>query len=196
MRKSIVILAFVLVAQAVMATELQTVDPFYVYTEAHSPLNHFIPSGWMGDAKALKYSDSAFEAHEGKTAIKVTYTPSDKDENHWAGIYWQYPLNDWGNKPALFNMNGYSRVTFWAKSGTKNPLTINEVKVGGIAGENPDSATVSLTDVMVSPKWAKFTLDLKGNELSSIIGGFCIAMNADSNPDGFTLLLDDIRYEK
>lgn len=196
MKRSLIVLAFVLVVKAAIASEMQMANPFYVYTETHSPLNHFIPSGWMGDTKALKYSDAALEPHEGRTAIKIVYAPSDKDENHWAGIYWQYPLNNWGNKPALYNMNGYSRVTFWAKSGTKNPLTLNEVKIGGITGENPDSATVGITDVLVPTKWTKFTLDLKGNELSSIIGGFCIAMNADTSPDGFTLLLDDIRYEK
>ena len=31
--------------------------PFYIYTDCFSRLNHYIPSGWMGDYGDLKIND-------------------------------------------------------------------------------------------------------------------------------------------
>ena len=44
-------------------------------------------------------------------------------------------------------------------------------------------------------QWKQYTIDLKGKDLSNIIGGFAWAGSKDDNPDGFTIYLDDIRFE-
>ena len=51
-------LSFFLAANALRG-ECQTVDNFFIYTDKNSPLNHFIPSGWMGDYGDLRMNDQA-----------------------------------------------------------------------------------------------------------------------------------------
>jgi hypothetical protein len=42
--------------------------PFYVYKDKMSRLNHYIPSGWMGDNRAVKLNDGwSNNVHSGKT---------------------------------------------------------------------------------------------------------------------------------
>ncbi|MDD2866749.1 MAG: hypothetical protein PHO59_05445, partial [Candidatus Omnitrophica bacterium] len=51
------------------------VKSFPVYTDAKSPDNHFIPSGWMGDFGDLSMDDKYMgEPHAGSTSIKFVYT--------------------------------------------------------------------------------------------------------------------------
>ena len=172
-------------------------DVFYVYSDAHAPGNHFIPSGWMGDFGDIKMSEADTSSpHSGKTAVKFVYDAKGAQGAGWAGVYWQYPVNNWGDKTGGFNLNGYTRLTFWAKSGGKMPIKMGEFKMGGITGTYGDSDSASTGEVEVPTKWTQYTLDLKGKELSQIIGGFCWSASRDNNPDGFTLLVDDIRYEK
>lgn len=172
-------------------------DIFYVYSDAHMAGNHFIPSGWMGDYNDIKMSEADTSSpHSGKTSAKFVYDAKGAQGAGWAGVYWQYPVNNWGEKPGGFNLNGYTKLTFWAKSGTKTPIHMGEFKMGGISGTYGDSDTASTGNVEVPSTWTQFTIDLKGKELSQIIGGFCWSASHDDNPDGFTLLVDDIRYEK
>jgi hypothetical protein len=41
----------------------------------------------------------------------------------------------------------------------------------------------------------KYTIDLKGKDLSNIIGSLCFAVSKNDNPKGFTVYLDDIIYK-
>jgi len=50
--------------------------------------------------------------------------------------------------------------------------------------------------VVLADYWQQFTIDLRGKNLSSIIGGFAWATNLDVNPNGVVFYLDDIRYEQ
>jgi hypothetical protein len=53
-----------------------------------------------------------------------------------------------------------------------------------------------LSPVELTKDWKKYEISLTGLDIKHIIGGFGFAANADSNPNGFTLYLDDIRFEK
>lgn len=171
-------------------------DIFYVYLDGHARENHYIPSGWMGDYGDLKLDDSNRDnPHSGKTAIKWTYSAESKQGAGWAGVYWQFPANNWGNKPGGYDLRGYSKLTFWAR-GAKGGEKINEFKMGGITGEFPDSDSASIGPIELTTKWTQYTIDLGGKDLQKIIGGFCFAWPRDDNPDGFVVYLDDIRYEK
>jgi hypothetical protein len=70
--------------------------------------------------------------------------------------------------------------------------------LGGITGqtEDGDSDEASISPVELTKEWKKYTIDLKGVDLSHIIGGFGFAANSDVNPDGFTIYLDEIQLEK
>ena len=55
----------------------------------------WVPSGYMGDTRALKVDERcADRPFAGETCLRVEYT----DHIGWAGIFWQDPANDWGEK--------------------------------------------------------------------------------------------------
>ena len=74
---------------------------------------------------------------------------------------------------------------------------VNEFKVGGIvSGEFIDSDSAGIGPVQLRPEWQKYEIDLRGADLSYIIGGFCWATNIDVNdPEGIVFYLDEIKYE-
>src|SRR5258708_22421686 len=75
--------------------------PFYIYKEFHSRDNHFAPSGWMGDYGDIRLDDHYRPAgyKEAKTVIKISYLGQGKQNNGWAGNYWQKPPYHFGPKP-------------------------------------------------------------------------------------------------
>ncbi|MFH1767891.1 MAG: hypothetical protein ABH858_01860 [Candidatus Omnitrophota bacterium] len=179
--------------------DTKTNFPFYVYADVASLDNHFIPSGWMPATAAqdlrLKV-DWKENPYSGKACIKVSY--KNNSGTRWAGIYWQYPANKWGEIPdAGFDLQGATKLTFWAK-GEEGGEIINEFKMGGIvSGEYIDSDSVGIGPVKLTKDWNKYEIDLRGRDLSYVIGGFCWATNIDvNNPEGISFYLDEIRYEK
>lgn len=168
---------------------------FNVYSDDGAKDNHFIPSGWMGDYGDLKVNIAWKEgAHSGKSCIKITYTAKMTQGAGWTGTYWQQPSNNWGDKKGGFNLTGASKLTFWAK-GDKGGEKISEFKMGGITGEYPDSDSQAIGPIELSNQWQKYTIDLKGKDLSNVIGGFCWSASKDDNPNGFTIFIDDVMYE-
>ena len=169
--------------------------PFAVYVENNSRENHYAPSGWMGDYGDLKINLANTESpRSGNTCIKITYSAKMTQGAGWAGIYWQQPANNWGEKKGGYDLTGAKKLTFWAR-GAIGGEKIAEFKAGGITGEFPDSDSQSVGPVELTKEWQKFTIDLKDKDLSHIIGGFCWAASKDDNPNGFVLYLDDIIYE-
>ncbi len=169
--------------------------PFYVFADRSSINNHFIPSGWMGDWGDIKYDAASKEdPYLGDTCIKIIYNGKAAQGARWAGIYWQNPANNWGTVDAGFDLSKATKLTFWAR-GEKGGERIEEFKVGGIMGEYSDSDTATIGPVILNKEWTQYTIDLKGKDMSYIIGGFCWATNIDVNPDGATFYLDEIKYE-
>ena len=166
-----------------------------IYTDANSPDNHYIPSGWTGDFSDLKFNDKHMvNPHSGSTSVQVIYSNKATQGARWSGIYWQNPPNNWGTRPGGYDLTGAKKLTFWAR-GEKGGERIEEFKIGGITGEYADSDVAGIGPVVLTTDWQQFTIDLEGKDLSSISGGFCWATNLDVNPDGATFYLDDIRYE-
>lgn len=193
-------------------------DVFYIYTERGSRLNHYVPSGWMGDygdlkmnqgwlknapagGKDAKKDNKPAKMDEPKpgedTCIQVRYTAERKQGAGWSGIYWQHPANNWGDKRGGFDLSAYSKLTFMGK-GEQGGEVVDKFFIGGITGqtEEGDSDEASLSPVTLTKEWKKYEISLKGLDMSHIIGGFGFAANADANPNGFTVYLDDIRLEK
>ena len=196
---SLVLAAAFVVTGAVVAfaqdASAPAFKPFAVYVENASSLNHFAPSGWMGDYGDIKLTQAWTDnPRSGKTCIQVKYSAKMAQGAGWAGIYWQQPANNWGDKKGGFNLTGATKLTFWAR-GEQGGEKIAEFKMGGITGEFPDSDSQSIGPVELTKDWKKYTIDLTGKDLSHIIGGFCWSASKDDNPNGFTMYLDDIIYE-
>jgi len=169
--------------------------PFYIYADRSTAKNHFIPSGWMGDYGDIKYDGSSKEdAYLGDTCIKIIYSGQGTQGARWAGIFWQNPANNWGSVDAGFDLSKTTKLTFWAR-GAKGGERIEEFKVGGIMGEFSDSDSATIGPVILNKEWTQYTIDLKGKDMSYVIGGFAWSTNVDNNPEGATFYLDEIKFE-
>ncbi|MFH1782278.1 MAG: hypothetical protein ABH848_01525, partial [Candidatus Omnitrophota bacterium] len=168
---------------------------FPIYTDGRSPDNHYIASGYMGDTSDVKIDQSSFETPQaGTTCIKITYSNIASQGARWAGVYWQNPANNWGDRKGGFDLTGATKLSFWAK-GAKGGERIEEFKMGGLTGQYPDSDVAGIGPVLLTNKWKQYEIDLRGKDLSYISGGFAWATNLDVNPDGAVFYLDGIKYE-
>jgi len=170
--------------------------PFWVYKDATSSENHYIPSGWMGDHKDIGMNlNCQTTPYEGTTCIKFTYSAAGSLGENWAGVYFQHPTDNWGMLDGGYNLSKATKLTFYAR-GEKGGEIINEFKVGGInGGKYTDTTSASIKDIELTRDWKQYTIDLQGQDLSRIIGGFCWSAGKEHNPDGRTFYLDNIRYE-
>jgi len=184
------------VAKKKAAIDTSVKNVFYVYSDKGSRVNHYIPSGWMGDYGDIKIDDgNTTDPADGKTCIKITYSAKATQGANWTGIFWQHPANNWGEKPGGYDLSAYRRLTFWAR-GEDGGEKIAEFKVGGITGEHGDSDSASIGPITLTKDWKKYTVDLADKNMSHIVGGFCWSASRDDNPNGFVIYLDEIRYEQ
>ena len=173
----------------------QQAMPFYIYADRSSVANHFIPSGYMGDYGDIKYDSASKEdAYLGDTCIKIIYSGKATQGARWAGIFWQNPANNWGNLDAGIDLSKAIKLTFWAR-GEKGGERIEEFKIGGVMGEFSDSDSATIGPVILNKEWTQYTIDLKGKDMSYIIGGFAWSTNVDNNPEGANFYLDEIKFE-
>lgn len=170
-------------------------EPFSIYTDGSAPDNHFASTGWMGDYSDITLDDAfTVNPHAGSTSVKITYSKAASQGAGWAGVYWQEPGNNWGNRPGGFDLTGATKLSFWAR-GDKGGEVINEIKMGGIKGQYPDTAVAGIGPVVLTQEWKQYSIDLAGKNLTNVIGGFCWATSLDKNPEGAVFYFDDIRYE-
>jgi hypothetical protein len=131
--------------------------------------------------------------NSGSTCIKVAYNAKKTQGKGWAGIYWQNPPNNWGSKKGGFDLTGMTKLSFWMK-GEKGGEIIDKVVVGGINGLYPDSSETAFGPFELTDSWKEYTVNLAGKDLSYISGGFSWIVNADSNPNGATFYIDDVKF--
>jgi hypothetical protein len=167
---------------------------FFVYQDAGSKFNHFIPSGYMGDYGDIRINQAHKDGCVSGTCMEVKYSCERKQGAGWAGVYWQTPANNWGNKPGGFNLGKRSKLVFKAK-GAKGKEWIDKFMIGGItsAEYNGDSDERYIDRIELTTEWKEYEIDLKSADLSKIIGGFGWAAAADYNDGGIVFYLDDIK---
>ncbi len=171
-----------------------TTTNFYVFDEYAGEANHFAPSGWMGDIEDLRfYECDRANRYSGQVALRAGYVPS--GTQGWAGIYWQEPDGNWGAQPgAGYNLDDASALRFVAKG--QNGGEQVRFLMGGIWGSYPDSQQPALsTDVItLTNQWVTHTIDLRGKDLSRVIGGFGFVADKCLNSEPITFYLDSIHY--
>ena len=171
--------------------------------------DHFSPTGYMGDGTTIGVVNMVAAACPTRApgavgdCYQVTYAPPSPTANGWAGVYWQYPGNNWGGYPGHTVRPGATRATFWAM-GTRGGEQL-AFKVGGIATADDtkpyhDSLEVSGAPVTLTTKWAEYTLDFGGATYDEVLGGFAWILNLPP-PDGgppdtrpIVFYLDAIRW--
>ena len=170
---------------------------FSVYTEWPEGPGHFVPSGWMGDLSSISlFGCDRSAPHSGEMAMRASYSPT--GALGWAGIYWQYPENNWGNISSGLDLRWANKLTFYAK-GARGGEKVKFL-VGGIGTRNdpyPDSLrpAVSTGFIPLTAQWQSYTIDLRGQDLTHLIGGFGWVTDKCANPGGATFYLDDVFFE-
>jgi hypothetical protein len=177
-------------------------SPFYIYKDVNAQENHFVPSGFMGDYDAIKLTEKWREnPYSGKTCIRVDYNGTAPQNNNWAGVYWQDPRNNWGWAlwQTGYNLSKLSQLSFWVRGNTGNEQI--QFFVGGISGFYGDSLQPAVYAesgdtnwITLTTSWQQIIINLKGKDLTHIIGGFGLSTNNDFTPQGVTFYLDDIIF--
>jgi hypothetical protein len=178
------------------AAKPQSEKVFYIFAEKKDPRNHYIPSGYMGDFSDIKVNEGdTTNPADGRNAIKIVYDAKAAQGANWAGIYWQNPANNWGEKQGGgYDLTKYKKLTLWAR-GEKGGEQLAKFCTGGITGTFMDSDQAESAPITLTKEWKKYEIDLAGKDMRNISGGFCWAASKDENPDGFTFYLDEIRFE-
>jgi exo-beta-1,3-glucanase (GH17 family) len=169
-------------------------DEFVVFDEYAAAENHFAPSGWMGDRQDLDfYECERTNPHSGQVSLRISYDAQGPEG--WAGIYWQEPDGNWATvEGAGYDLDDATYLRFYARGAEGGEQV--EFFMGGIWGEHPDSQQPALsTDVItLTQDWKAYTIDLRGRDLSRVIGGFGFVTDQCLNPEPITFYLDDIEY--
>jgi len=195
MKKLLALLLAAAVMLPISAFAQEEVKEFVVYSDKASRDNHFIPSGWMGDYGDVKLNDQSMDnPHSGNTCMQFTYSGKKSQGMGWAGMYWQNPANNWGNKKGGFDLTGMTKLSLWAR-GAKGGEVIQKFMIGGIQGTYPDSASAESAPIELTDTWKEYTINLAGKDLSYINGGFAWIASADQNPEGAVFYVDDVKFE-
>ncbi|MCR9197978.1 MAG: hypothetical protein NXI04_05010 [Planctomycetaceae bacterium] len=165
--------------------------PYVVYADG-SPGSVYVPSGYMGNAAAVKMElASSDNPHSGSTCLQAEYN----NAAAWGGVLWQSPAEDWdGLKPGGANLTGATHLEFYAR-GDVGGETVNFV-IGVLDGNQPyrDTAKGELKNVRLTKKWTRYQLPLEGLDLRRIKTGFGWSLAGQGKAVRF--YLDDIRYIK
>jgi hypothetical protein len=169
----------------------------------------FVSSGFMGDGETpgfvtvlpAKPTDNA--DCNGKRATpnavgqchQVRYSPPDAAGKGWAGVYWQYPANNWGTKAGYAIPPGASKVTFWAKGAAGGEQV--SFLAGGIAGAGSayQDTVKSQVKTTLTADWAQYSIDISGQSYTEVIGGFGWTMTATSAATSGQFFIDGIEWQ-
>jgi hypothetical protein len=176
------------VTELAIAAGLPVDLPFVIYAESDSR-SGYTASGWMGNNSAISMTmDSTEQPHSGTACLKCQYGAA----AGWAGVAWQDPEGDWGQKPGGKNFTGAKRLRFWARGASGG----EKIKFGfGLLGRDKphyDSLQKELP-LTLSDQWQKYSIDLTGSNLQRIKTPFLWVVEASGNPVVF--YLDDIVVE-
>lgn len=164
--------------------------PFVLYDEASRKDPPYLPTGWMGNAKGLKLTENCTDKpHGGKTCLRVDY----QDKDGWAGIVWQHPGNDWGNRPGGWDITGATRLSFWARGEKGGEILTAEFGLIDRDKTYYDTAKGKRDKIQLTATWQQFHIDLTDKDLTRIKTGFACIVTGAGTP--LTFYLDDIQYE-
>ena len=162
--------------------------PLAVYADgAPQP---WVPSGWMGGTDALTLDPASTDfPHSGATCLEVLYDAP----GMWVGVAWQHPANDWGDQPGGYDLTGARKLTFWARGAEGGEKLDFGVGLLGSDKKYPDTAKAELKGVKLTPGWKRYSIDLKGKDLTRIKTPFVWSLGGRGR--SVTFYLDDIRFE-
>jgi len=151
----------------------------------------FAPSGYMGDGESpgaiadMQVCADSRPASWMGNCHKITWTPG---AMMWAGVYWQYPDGNWGDRPGLQIPAGATKITFQAWGATGNEQITFMAGMAAIDGFELKKEKVPLTTTPT-----EYSLELGGATYSRVVGGF--GWVAADSTSAVNFYLDDIRWQ-
>ena len=158
-------------------------------SSASRPERLYIPSGWMGDIKAIRMDPQCTEnPHSGKTCLRVSFgRPT-------AGAAWS------GSTRPTIGATSPAATTSAARSGSPSgPAARRAAKRSSSASASSGSTRSTTTarkgeiEVTLTKDWKQYTIDLGKYDLGCIKSGFRWAVGGQGKP--VTFYLNDIRYK-
>lgn len=163
--------------------------PVSVYEDSFENMP-WVPSGWMGATDSLTldgdYRDEP--AHAGAASIRMRY----EGELGWAGVAWQHPPNNWGDRQGGFDMSGATQLEVWARGEYGGEKVSFGVGLLEKDRANPDSGIAKVDGITLTRDWQRYTVPLKKIDLSSLKTGFVMTLVGRQTP--VTIYLDSIRF--
>lgn len=160
--------------------------------------NYFFPSGWMGKfeekGKKLLEVNTTFRGkpRQGSSnglCVKLSYKGST-----WAGVYWQSPDGNWGDKPGR-TITGASRVTFWAAGDHGGEVVEFKSGGSGTGSKYRDTFEATTGQLRLDRDWKRYEISLANQDLSNVIGAFAVTIHGDEAKRGTAIYLDRIQFE-
>jgi hypothetical protein len=159
--------------------------PVKIFDEPET-VSPFIPAGFMGSTDALTLEAASTEDPAvGKHCMKVTYSK----DGDWAGVVWQSPEGDWGDKPGGLDFTGAQKLSFRVR-GEEDGIKV-KFGMGLIGSDKPYFDTANREqEFSLTKTWQKKEFDLSGSDLTRIKSAFFFSLAGQGKP--FTFYLDDI----
>ncbi len=168
--------------------EARTQFPFSVYEDSFENMP-WVPSGWMGATEAMSLDgEFAENAHDGHASIRLRY----EGEFGWAGVVWQHPANNWGDKDGGFDLTGATELELWARGQNGGEKVSFGVGLLGSDRAHPDSGQAKVDGIVLTKEWQRYRVPLKKVDLSSLKTGFVVTLQGRRTP--VTVYLDSIRF--
>lgn len=100
---------------AVSSSSPTVFQTFAVYSHQPGKKPHYVPSGYMGDSDLVLSATTLKADDKEDVCLKVNYRGT--GPKGWAGLYWQDPANNWGERPgrAGYDLRGAARLSFRAR---------------------------------------------------------------------------------
>jgi len=153
----------------------------YGHGEERSPYQSF----FLGPVSYMKKDEAA--KIDNHVCLKVMVNII----SGWGGIIWKYHPTEPDTDKVGLNLKGSKQLTFLARGsegGEKVSISY------GISGGRVNNDTASgMLDVVLTPKWKRYTVSMKGKDLSLIRNAF--RLTAVTGHKKMAFYLDDVRYE-
>ncbi len=159
--------------------------------------DHFAPTGYMGDGTSIGLVSMVSDACPTRSpqpagdCYAITYTPA----TTWAGVYWQYPANNWGQRSGRTILPGARGLSVWARGasgGEKLELHVGGIHDDALPFHDSIDASASFT---LTTEWQRLTVSFGPKTYDQVIGGFAwIAHAAAGQSAPIVFYLDGITW--
>jgi hypothetical protein len=159
--------------------------------------DYYSPDGFFGDGETrglvnLTRSCPTRAPDAQGDCYTITYVPGIKG---YAGIFWQHPHNNWGDRGGHRIAPGATRITFAARGPAGQSISAG----AGQMDSKPRFDRFKLEELPVSlgEAWTTHALsfgDARYDGPDGVIGAFLVSLNAGDQLQPITFYLDDLRW--